>query len=65
MAPGGWAVDSFFDITYKIEFIGASGGPFGGYSNAQTESAQPFDMCHSRPTGTRTSTWGALKTLYR
>ncbi len=64
-AAGGWSVDSFFDITYRIDWIGHPGGPFGGSSNSQTESTQPFDMCHSRPTGTRTSSWGSLKTLYR
>jgi hypothetical protein len=62
---GDWAVDSFFDITYRIDWIGASSGPFAGYSNSQTEPNQPFDMCHSRATGTRASTWGALKILYR
>ena len=27
--PGGtsWNVDSFFDITYRIDFVGAPGGP--------------------------------------
>ena len=64
LAPGGWAVDSFFDISYRIDYIGHPGGPFGGSSNSQVESLQPFDMCHSRATGTRTSTWGLLKTLY-
>jgi hypothetical protein len=35
--PGGnWNVDSFFDITYKIDFIGAAGGPFAGMSGSTT-----------------------------
>ncbi len=35
--PGGnWAVDSFFDITYRIDFVGAPGGPFGGQSGSTT-----------------------------
>lgn len=35
--PGGtWAVDSFFDITYRIDFVGAPGGPLGGMSGSTT-----------------------------
>jgi len=36
--PGGanWAVDSFFDIFYEIEFQGAPGGPFAGMSGSTT-----------------------------
>jgi hypothetical protein len=35
--PGGnWNVDSFFDITYRIDFIGAPGGPFAGMSGSTT-----------------------------
>ncbi len=35
--PGGdWHVDSFFDITYRIDFVGAPGGPLGGMSGSTT-----------------------------
>ena len=35
--PGGnWAVDSFFDITYRIDFIGSPGGPLAGLSGSTT-----------------------------
>jgi hypothetical protein len=35
--PGGdWAVDSFFDITYRIDFVGSPGGPLGGQSGSTT-----------------------------
>jgi hypothetical protein len=33
---GGWNVDSFFDITYRIDFVGHPGGPFGGMSGSTT-----------------------------
>src|SRR6185295_13874181 len=62
---GQWSVDSFFDITHRIDYIGHPGGPFGGYSNSQTESLQPFDMCHDRPTSASPKSWGAIKSLYR
>jgi hypothetical protein len=31
-----WAVDSFFDITYRIDFVGSPGGPLGGMSGSTT-----------------------------
>jgi hypothetical protein len=35
--PGGnWSVDSFFDITYRIDFVGKAGGPLGGMSGSTT-----------------------------
>jgi len=35
--PGGtWAVDSFFDITYRIDFVGRPGGALSGMSGSTT-----------------------------
>jgi hypothetical protein len=31
---GGFAVDSFFDISYRIDFVGATGGAFAGLSGS-------------------------------
>jgi hypothetical protein len=36
IAPNQWNVDSFFDITYRIDFVGHPGGPFGGMSGSTT-----------------------------
>src|SRR2546425_11935512 len=35
-AGGDWAVDSFFDITYRIDFQGKPGGRIGGMSGSTT-----------------------------
>ena len=61
---GGWAVDSFFDITYRVDFVGAPGGQLAGMSGSTTGTYR-FEMCHNRPTPARKSTWGTLKKLYR
>ncbi|HEY3175972.1 MAG TPA: hypothetical protein VGK94_09480 [Candidatus Polarisedimenticolia bacterium] len=55
--PGGnWAVDSFFDITYRIDFVGAPGGPFSGMSGSTTatirmQAGQPLGPCGPIPAG--------------
>jgi hypothetical protein len=61
---GGWAVDSFFDIYYRVDFIGSSTGPFAGMSGSTTGTYR-FEMCHDAATPTHRSTWGDIKLLYR
>lgn len=36
LGGGNWNVDSFFDITYRIDFVGKPGSPFGGLSGSTT-----------------------------
>jgi hypothetical protein len=43
MGGGNWNVDSFFDITYRIDFVGAPGGPFAGQSGSTTGTVR-FQM---------------------
>lgn len=32
--PGGWQVDSFFDVTYRVDFVGHIPGPLAGMSGS-------------------------------
>lgn len=50
---GNWNVDSFFDITYRIDFVGHPGGPFGGLSGSTTGTSH-FQMGMPTP---EPSTW--------
>ena len=42
---GNWAVDSFFDITYRIDFVGAPGGPLAGQSGSHVGTVRVADTC--------------------
>jgi hypothetical protein len=59
-----YSVDSFFDITYRIDFVGNPAGPLGGRSGSTTGTSR-FVMCHDDTTPARHSTWGAAKAYYR
>jgi hypothetical protein len=62
-APGTpFAVDSFFDITYRIDFVGAPGGVLGGHSGSTT-GTELFQM-GGGSVAVETSTFGAVKALY-
>ena len=46
-----WSVDSFFDITYRIDFIGAPGGPLAGRSGSTTGTIRVYQGCPNWVTG--------------
>ena len=63
--PGNqWAVDSFFDITYRIDFVGHPGGPLGGMSGSTTGTIR-MQVGDHNPVGVERGTWGSVKQLYR
>ncbi len=37
-----WALESFFDITYRIDFVGAPGGPLAGMSGSTTGTIRMY-----------------------
>jgi hypothetical protein len=41
-----WNIDSFFDITYRIDFIGAAGGPFAGRSGSTNDRQRFLNGAH-------------------
>jgi hypothetical protein len=58
-----WAIASFFDLTWRIDFIGKPTGPFGGRSGSTTRQTR-FSMCPENGVGVAGATWTAVKTLY-
>ncbi|MDP2816161.1 MAG: hypothetical protein Q8O19_05735, partial [Rectinemataceae bacterium] len=45
LPDGTFEVDSFFDITYRIDFVGAPGGLFAGRSDSITGTLRLEDTC--------------------
>ena len=60
---GSWAIDSFFDIEYLIDFVGKSGGPFSGMSGSTTGTIRVSNC--GGPVPNLSSTWGQVKAQYR
>ncbi len=61
---GGWAVDSFFDITYRIDFIGRPGGSLGGMSGSTTGTIR-MQCGIPNTVANEVGTWGEVKAIYR
>jgi len=59
-----WNVDSFFDVTYRIDFVGSPGSVLGGRSGSTTATIR-MQCGISGPLPIDPSTWGSVKTLYR
>ncbi|HBV01460.1 MAG TPA: hypothetical protein DEF00_03660 [Candidatus Taylorbacteria bacterium] len=45
LPDGNWNVDSFFDITYRIDFVGHPGGAYTGMSGSTTGTIRMADIC--------------------
>jgi hypothetical protein len=61
--PGSdFEVDSFFDITYRIEYQGCPGRILDGMSGAD-ENSDSFIFC-AGPVPVEETTWGRVKVLY-
>jgi hypothetical protein len=63
LGPAGsdFAVDSFFDIAYSIEFDGCPGSVLEDYAGT-TEDTHRFQLCE-QPVPVESIPWGRLKTL--
>lgn len=56
-----WAVDSFFDITYRIDFVGKPGGPLGGMSGSTTGTIRMSTGTNAvAPPVPSTNAWGQI-----
>jgi len=64
VAGGDWSVDSFFDITYRIDFVGNPGGPLSGMSGSTTGTIR-MQCGNSSAVPTEGTSWGDLKALYQ
>ena len=45
LPDGNWNVDSFFDITYRIDFVGAPGGSLAGQSGSNVGTVRLANTC--------------------
>lgn len=45
LPDGNWNIDSFFDITYRIDFVGSPGGPLAGQSGSTVGQVRLANTC--------------------
>lgn len=60
----GWAVSGFFDLTHRIDFIGAPAGALAGYSGSTTNQRR-FEICPENAVAAERTSWSHLKAIYR
>jgi hypothetical protein len=60
----GWAVSGYFDITHRIDFIGAPGGALAGRSGSNTQQRR-FEICPENAVALEGASWSRMKALYR
>ena len=48
LADGSWNIDSFFDITYRIDFVGTPGGPLSGRNGSTTATIRMATTCRAQ-----------------
>ena len=61
-SPTSFAVDSFFDITYRIDFVGHPGGHVGGMSGSTTGTIRM--QAGQSPVAIGSQPWSKIKSLY-
>lgn len=61
---GGWAVSGFFDLTHRIDFIGAASGALAGMSGSTTNQRH-FEICPENAVANENATWSHLKAMFR
>jgi hypothetical protein len=61
---GPFVVDSFFDVTYEIEFVGAPGSILDGLAGTTMDVGR-LDVCPGGPVPVENTSWGRIKTLYK
>ncbi|MDZ4806399.1 MAG: hypothetical protein SGI90_16215 [Candidatus Eisenbacteria bacterium] len=61
-SAGQWATSSFFDIQYRIDFVGKPGGALAGMSGSTTRTRR-FTMCPRSVVPVLPSTWTGIKAL--
>jgi len=63
--PGSdFSVDSFFDIAYEIDYVGAPGSVLEGLGGTVERSTR-FQTCPEGASPVEEATWGTIKALYR
>jgi hypothetical protein len=60
----GWAVSGYFDITHRIDFVGAPGGALAGMSGSNTQQRR-FEICPENAVAVEGVSWSQVKALYR